>query len=493
MPFIDSQTGSLTLRVVYDGPPLAGKTTSVKALGERVRGTGGFTCPAEAEGRTLYFDWLEFVGGEFGGKELRVHVISVPGQPELRHRRKYLIDQADAVVFVADTCDGHFGHALKLFGELVPLIREQHPPVGVVFQANKRDAPNALDIALVRGMLSQFGRVTLVDSVATDGEGIREAFAMALRHALDRAQSLVDEGALPVSEHDFHSAGELLGRLQSLEANRVDPGAWSDEVVGTLEHLGPQAAAGEPDWVPGHEAVFTPDARLPSGHIWPPVDGRAIVHEASQQGVVPMRASSGDWWASTGGWRFHSMRSAIHADLGLARSQLIEWARIHAAARGVLSPDRALMVATAGPSQFRLWQLVRVFPSLRERLLGDEHAPAEFARKLCEVAQYLLRARAEVAELRVNLRCSLWTIGGNELHRPVFVGLMPGPQEKTVPELEGAALIEREFLPIVRSVSRNISLSALEAHLKSDASDVSKELVGLVHAAEAEGSRRPPA
>jgi signal recognition particle receptor subunit beta len=488
MPFIDSQTGSLTLRVVYDGPPLAGKTTSVRALAQRVRGTRGFASPAEAEGRTLYFDWLEFIGGEFGGKELRVHVISVPGQVELRHRRKFLIDQADAVVFVADTCDGHFGLALKLFSQLVPLVRAQHPPVGLVFQANKRDAPDALDIGIVRGMLSRFGRVTLVDSVATDGEGIREAFAMALRHALDRAQSLVDAGELPVSEHDFHSAGELLGRLQSLESSQVDPGVWTDDGSGALEHLNPQIHRGEPEWVPGDETLFTPDARLPSGHIWPPVDGRAIVHEASQRGVVPMRADSGDWWASTGGWRFHSTRSAIHPDLGEARNHLIEWARVHVAAAGLLSPDRALMVASAGPAQFRLWQLVRVFPSLRERLLGEDHTLTEFATKLREVAQHLMLARSELAAFGVNLRCSLWTIGENELRQPVFIGLMPSPHEVTVPELDGAELLAREFAPIVRSVSKNLSLSELAAHLQNAPSDVSYELVSLVHAVQAESA-----
>lgn len=486
MPFIDSQTGSLTLRVVYDGPPLAGKTTSVRALAQRVRGTRGFTSPAEAEGRTLYFDWLEFVGGEFGDRELRVHVISVPGQIELRHRRKFLIDQADAVVFVADTCDGHFGHALKLFSELVPLVRAQHPPVGVVFQANKRDAPDALDISLVRGMLSRFGRVTLVDSIATDGEGIREAFAMALRHALDRAQSMMDHGELPVSEHDFHSAGELLGRLQNLESSQIDPGVWTDDGAGALEHLGPQSRL-EAEWVPGEETLFTPDARLPSGHIWPPVDGRAIVHEASQRGVVPMRAPSGDWWASTGGWRFHSTFSAIDSDLGVARNHLIEWARVHVAASDLLSADRALMVASAGASQFRLWQLVRVFPSLRERLLGDDHSPADFATKLCEVARHLMQARTLVGALRMNLRCSLWTIGANDAHRPVFVGLMPGPHEVVAPEVEGSALMAREFLPILRAISRNISLAELVAHLKNAPSDVSNELVCLIHAVQAEG------
>lgn len=498
MPFIDAQTGSLTLRIVYDGPPLAGKTTSVKSLAQHVRGTRGFTSPAEAEGRTLYFDWLEFVGGEYGGKELHVHVISVPGQSELRHRRNYLIDQADAVVFVADTRDGRFGPALELFAELAPLVRAQEPPVGLVFQANKRDAPDALDMAIVRGMLTRFGRVTLVDSVATDGAGIRDAFAMALRHALDRTQLLVDSRALQVSDQDFLSADELLGRLQDLDEEAVAPGVYGHERVGEFEFSGSPSEldevaggpAGEVEWVPGREQVFTPDAKLPSGQIWPPVDGRAIVHEASGCGLVPVRTASGDWWASTGGWRFHSWGGAVYGDLTTARSRLIEWARTHAVGSEFLSDDRALMLAPVGDSQFRLWQLVRVFPSLREGMLGDGTA-AEFAVKLREAAQHLLRARAALAALRLNLRCSLWTIGQNDKHQTVFVGLMPSPTESVRPDLEGASLIERELLPIIRSVSKNFSLDELVDHLQIDDSDVSLDLVSLVRAAGGEGARAP--
>ena len=47
----------LVLSVVYDGPPEAGKTTSVRALAKSV-GREVYT-PEEQDGRTVYFDWLE--------------------------------------------------------------------------------------------------------------------------------------------------------------------------------------------------------------------------------------------------------------------------------------------------------------------------------------------------------------------------------------------------------------------------------------------------
>ena len=50
MACIDPRTDAIVIRIVYDGAPLAGKTTSVRALGERLG--AGVVTPAEVEGRT---------------------------------------------------------------------------------------------------------------------------------------------------------------------------------------------------------------------------------------------------------------------------------------------------------------------------------------------------------------------------------------------------------------------------------------------------------
>ena len=62
MALIDSDAGEIVIRLVYDGPPEAGKTTSLRALaGSLTRPT--YSPAEDADGRTLWFDWMEYVGG----------------------------------------------------------------------------------------------------------------------------------------------------------------------------------------------------------------------------------------------------------------------------------------------------------------------------------------------------------------------------------------------------------------------------------------------
>lgn len=309
---------------------------------------------------------------------------------------------------------------------------------------------------------------------------------MALRAALDRAQFLSDVGELVVSDLEIKTAAQLLTTMQNMESVPPPPvPEWSSEAAHELEQLEPTTRWEDPARVaPSVEVLFTPDATLPSGFIWPPVDGRAIVHEASSAGIVPVRAGSGDWWASTGGWRFHSLRDATHPDSMSARSHLVQWARLHAQCSSLLSPDRALLLASAGPSQYRLWQLVRIFPSLRERLLEDVFEPPRLAEVLLDVGKQLVNARLEVARVGVNLRCTLWTIGEGEQGRPMFVGLMPSPRDVAAPELEWRPLIHRELAPTLRELS-NQELDVLVFHLGKTPNELSEELVRVVRAVQA--------
>ena len=106
MAVLDPRSDTVVIRVVYDGAPMAGKTTSVGALG---RGLGSEVhSPAEVGGRTLYFDWLDYTGGLFEGRRIRCQIISVPGQATLAPRRRRLLESADAIVFVGDSAPAGF-------------------------------------------------------------------------------------------------------------------------------------------------------------------------------------------------------------------------------------------------------------------------------------------------------------------------------------------------------------------------------------------------
>lgn len=195
MARLTPERDALVVRLVYDGPPRSGKTTSLRALAAGM--ARGVVSPREEDGRTLYFDWLEYTGGTFDGIPIRCQILSVPGQQELASRRHALLVEADAVVFVTNSTPEHLpGAAAHLRGLRDLLESMPAPRPGVIVQANHRDLPDALPLPALGEGLGLDG-LTVVESVATESEGTREAFVFAVRLALDRARELRRLGALP--------------------------------------------------------------------------------------------------------------------------------------------------------------------------------------------------------------------------------------------------------------------------------------------------------
>jgi signal recognition particle receptor subunit beta len=459
---IDETQGVLVVRIVYDGPALSGKTTSLKALARGV--SSQISTPAEAAGRTLYFDWVDYVGGLFDGRQIRCQIVGVPGQRELAERRKLLIETADAVVLVLDTREAEWDFSLDWVKSTVPFCRNQDPPVGLVLQANKRDAPDAVASQAMRADLSRIAPIALVPSTATTGDGIREAFVLAVRLALDRVRALAGCGRLFSGKPDDDTPEDLLRRLQDAEHSGQLPvgEAFAQSVAQSLtfEHEPPPASASKTSEAPASfddEVEFVPDPMMPGGMIWPPVDGRALLHEVASLDIRPTRSGRADWCGSGSGFRFHSIGSAVFSDLQSARNELIEWARLHAANTAHLSGGRAVILAEAGGGRRRLWQIVRAEATLRERLATalPQLEPAELAEELLNVAAQLSSAREFFANTTVALPCTLWTVGANTSKRPTFVGLMPTRAQQVPPEPGGRELLRRELSPQLRELRRS--------------------------------------
>jgi len=180
------QPDAVVISVVYDGPPRAGKTTSVRALA-RSFGREVFT-PEERDGRTVHFDWLEHIGGRFEGAPIHCQVVSVPGQRRWRRRRAHFLERADVVIFVGDTTPDGWPDTVARLAELrrEPDARSG-APVGLVFQANKRDCSDAVSLDELVARAGD-ARTAVIESAAADGTGVREAFVFAVRLALDRVR-----------------------------------------------------------------------------------------------------------------------------------------------------------------------------------------------------------------------------------------------------------------------------------------------------------------
>jgi signal recognition particle receptor subunit beta len=498
MAVIDESRGVLVVRIVYDGPALSGKTTSLKALARGV--SSQVQTPAEVAGRTLFFDWVDYVGGLFDGRQIRCQIVSVPGQRDLAERRQLLLQTADAAVLVLDTQRDEWDFSLDWVKRTVPLCRAHDPPVGMVLQANKRDAPDAVPVDELRQQLGRVAPVALVESTATSGDGIREAFVLAVRLALDRVRVLAASGRLPVGRPSEDDPSELLERMRRAEVEpqpALEP-ATAERLaqVLTAELDGiqiPRRSSAPPSSREGDdgELPFVPDPMMPGGMIWPPVDGRALLHEVASLGIRPTRTGRADWCGSGSGFRFHSTGGAVFPDLQSARDELIEWARMHSANTAHLSPGRAVILAEAGGGRRRLWQIVRAEATLRERLAAALPLPdpLRVAQELLGVATQLATARDYFSGTTVTLPCNLWTVGANASSRPTFVGLMPTRSSSLPNEPTGRELLLRELSPQLRELRRSrVDYAEVFAQVKALAKLTSRdspsawlsEIVGVV-------------
>jgi len=423
MAVLDAERNAIVLRIVYDGPPHAGKTTSVRSLARSL--LRSVETPLESAGRTVYFDWMEYTGGSFEGHQIRCQIVSVPGQPDLVARRRALLETADVVVFVADTSTATaVARSVAHIRQMVAIVRgHAELPIGVIVQANKRDVPGAVSRDELRAALGHdFARTAVTESVAEAGVGIRETFVFAVRIALDRIRELIARGELPRGRPAVDTAEQL---LSALDAGPAPPAAAV-------------AVAGAAPSVIGTPPPQLPDARVPSGAIWPPVEGRMVLHEATELALTVRRVGEGDWIAGTGsGWRVHSTASSEFSRFEDGRQTLVAWAQGHAALARLLSPSRCIVLAATGTGSWRLWQIVKLMPSLRTWLVdGATLAASELFDRLATAAASLGEAHLRCIETQ--LLPTLDTIGRG-VNGPQFVSLMPGSLAVPLPHTSDIA------------------------------------------------------
>ena len=375
MAILDAANNAVVIRVVYDGAPLAGKTTSVGALG---RGFGAaVVSPAEIGGRTLYFDWLDYTGGLFEGHRIRCQIVSAPGQASLAARRRRLLESADVVVFVGDSSPAGFEADQSYLGSLCSVLRQLGgAPVGVVLQANKRDLPDAVPVERMRAMLEGLGmKIGIVETVARDGLGIRETFVFAVRLALDRVRELLRLGELGHGTPSINSADDLLEDLRSREGGSLELAAARGLTHTRLSDLRPSALAAEAfeqvvrEQSPAPAAFSSemgasqpalPDENVASGLVWPPVEGRVILQEVGRSDVRLTRSDDGTWFGSVGDrWQVRAPADAVFESIEQGRPALIELARSFAARCRIDAVERCAVLASDGAGRIRLWRIKR--------------------------------------------------------------------------------------------------------------------------------------
>ena len=176
MAVVDFQERQLTLKLVYYGPPLSGKTSNLRALHAAVDklNRGRLMTLDTRDDRTLFFDLMP-IFFRASGFSFRIKVYTVPGQPVHEATRKVVLASADGVVFVADSSTmsraENAASWQNLTGNLAALGLERLP---IVVQYNKRDLPDAVPLEEVDRFGDPQRPVEL--ACAKRGEGVVSTF-----------------------------------------------------------------------------------------------------------------------------------------------------------------------------------------------------------------------------------------------------------------------------------------------------------------------------
>jgi mutual gliding-motility protein MglA len=178
--------------IVYCGPSMSGKTTTLEQIASQLPGTR--LMKPEPSARTVLFDLLPLRSPLSGGWTMQYNVKSLPGQVEdVAVRRQGLLDP-DAVVFVADSLRGRADANAVAMDELRTVLEtngRRIDEVPLVLQYNKRDLPHILGVDDLQALLNPedgpaFG------SIAHERRGILPPLGAAL--ALAKARALARLG-----------------------------------------------------------------------------------------------------------------------------------------------------------------------------------------------------------------------------------------------------------------------------------------------------------
>jgi signal transduction histidine kinase len=184
MGFINFAEKTISAKLVYYGVGMGGKTTSLQAVhGFMVARNEAQLLSIKTEGdATLLFDFLPINLGQVEGYKIRIQGYTVPGQPKYKLMRKYVLSNADCVVFVVDSERSRLEENLQSLQTLKENLRANGldpNTIPIVMQYNKRDLADILSEAELDRHFRFRPDVASFPSVAREGQGVFEAFTHA--------------------------------------------------------------------------------------------------------------------------------------------------------------------------------------------------------------------------------------------------------------------------------------------------------------------------
>ncbi len=184
---IDHCDKTISIKVVYFGAALSGKTTSIKALFSHFGKKDQLRSIENTVNRTLFFDYgtVTFQNQEW---KLKIHIYTTTGQDFYLITRPFTLRAVDGVIFVIDSQQEVHDRNLISWNELNSYFKESLEDLPIIIAFNKQDLPDKFSsIQFLKEIkYSKYRNVNSRYTIALNGEGILDCFEDILGLILDK-------------------------------------------------------------------------------------------------------------------------------------------------------------------------------------------------------------------------------------------------------------------------------------------------------------------
>jgi len=177
---LDFKARELTVKLVYYGPALSGKTTNLQAVHRLVapESSGRLMTLETRDDRTLFFDLLPLTFDTGADLRVRIKLFTVPGQVMHNATRRLVLQGADGVAFIADSQKAETKANQASFLNMQENLLENGldpDTFPLVIQFNKRDLPDIRSDREIDALAAR-GTEPVFKAVAIRGTGVLETF-----------------------------------------------------------------------------------------------------------------------------------------------------------------------------------------------------------------------------------------------------------------------------------------------------------------------------
>lgn len=166
----------ISLKVVYYGPGMAGKATSLGYLHSALRADarGQMISVVTGGDRTMFFDFYPPPSPRLQGNALRVQLYTTPGDVRSESTHRGLLEGVDALVFVADSQRARTQENVESLDRLCQGLSELGLSLAAlphVWAWNKRDMEDVVPAGDLAQLLNRH-QAPSFETVATSGRGV---------------------------------------------------------------------------------------------------------------------------------------------------------------------------------------------------------------------------------------------------------------------------------------------------------------------------------